>query len=96
MVGRGVIVPDPDLDMDSIGIPEDKAWETYRPHVVHRLSKRGIPWALASLVVKGYNADFDGFICYKSIEYLRAPALPGGRGRAPGRPRPSYAVQCRE
>ncbi|WP_353131271.1 hypothetical protein [Parapedobacter pyrenivorans] len=51
-VGRGVIAPNPDLDMDSIGIPEDMAWDAYRQHIVHRLSKRGVPWAHAAKAVE--------------------------------------------
>jgi DNA-directed RNA polymerase, beta'' subunit/160 kD subunit len=54
MVGRAVVVPDPDLDMDSVGLPEEKAWEVYRPHLVHRLTKRGIPWPrLPSTLING-------------------------------------------
>jgi DNA-directed RNA polymerase beta subunit len=51
-VARGVIVSDPDLDIDSVGIPEDKAWEIYRPHLVHQLTKRGTPWALAAKAIE--------------------------------------------
>ena len=40
-VGRAVIVPDPDLDMDSVGIPDEKAWELYKPFVTRRLTKKG-------------------------------------------------------
>lgn len=42
MVGRGVIAPNPDLDMDSIEIPENQAWEVYRPFIVRRLKQRGM------------------------------------------------------
>jgi len=52
MVGRAVIVPNPDLDMDSVGIPEEKAWEAYRPHLVHRLTKRGVPWSQAAKYIE--------------------------------------------
>jgi hypothetical protein len=55
MVGRGVIVPDPDLGLDEVGIPEQKAWDTYRPHIIHRLTRRGVPWALASKMVEDQN-----------------------------------------
>jgi hypothetical protein len=47
-VARGTILPDSRIDMDSVGLPEDKAWEIYRPHVMHSLSKRGFSWALAA------------------------------------------------
>jgi len=41
-VGRGTIIPDPDLDMDEVGIPEDKAWEVYKPHIVRGLVRNGM------------------------------------------------------
>lgn len=40
-VGRSVTVPDKNLDMDQIGIPEDMAWEMYKPHVERKLVQRG-------------------------------------------------------
>jgi hypothetical protein len=43
MVGRGTVIPDPDLDMDQLGIPERQAWEIYKPFVVRRLVRRGMP-----------------------------------------------------
>jgi DNA-directed RNA polymerase subunit beta' len=42
-VGRGVVTPDPNLDMDSIGIPEDSAWKIYQDFVMRRLKRRGYP-----------------------------------------------------
>lgn len=42
-VGRGVVTPDPNLDMDSIGIPEDSAWNLYKDFVMRRLVRRGYP-----------------------------------------------------
>ena len=43
LVARGTIAPDPDLDMDSIGIPEEKAWQLYKPFVSRVLVQRGFP-----------------------------------------------------
>jgi DNA-directed RNA polymerase subunit beta' len=43
IVGRGVVTPDPDLDMDQVGIPEKAAWEIYRPFVMRGLVRRGYP-----------------------------------------------------
>jgi hypothetical protein len=43
LVGRAVIVPDPDLDLDTVGVPESRAWEIYKPFVVRRLVRRGMP-----------------------------------------------------
>ena len=43
LVGRGVISPNPDLDMDHIEIPENSAWSVYSPFVIRRLRRRGMP-----------------------------------------------------
>jgi DNA-directed RNA polymerase beta' subunit len=42
-VGRAVITPDPDMDMDSIGIPENQAFDVYSKFIVRRLRRRGLP-----------------------------------------------------
>jgi DNA-directed RNA polymerase subunit beta' len=41
-VGRGVVTPNPNLDMDSIGIPKDSAWTLYKDFVMRRLVRRGV------------------------------------------------------
>ena len=41
--GRAVISPDPEIDMDTVGIPEEGAWNSYRDFVIRRLSRRGYP-----------------------------------------------------
>ena len=43
VVGRAVIAPDPDLDMDEVALPEKRAWEVYRPFVARALRRRGMP-----------------------------------------------------
>jgi DNA-directed RNA polymerase beta subunit len=43
LVGRAVITPNPDLDMDHVGLPENKAWEVYKPFVIRRLVQHGVP-----------------------------------------------------
>ena len=42
-VSRGVVTPDPNLDMDQVGIPEESAWQMYRPFVMRALVRRGYP-----------------------------------------------------
>ena len=39
--GRSIIAPDPDMDMDQVGIPENIAWDVYRPFVLRRLRQYG-------------------------------------------------------
>ncbi len=53
LVGRAVITPDPDLDMDEAGVPEDKAWEIYQPFLIRNLVRDGVPRMQAVQHVKG-------------------------------------------
>lgn len=41
--GRAQALPNPDLDMDQVGLPKEMAWEIYHPFVVRRLVRQGIP-----------------------------------------------------
>jgi len=43
LVGRGAISPDPNLDMDHVGLPEKQAWTLYKPFLVRRLVRKGMP-----------------------------------------------------
>lgn len=43
LVGRAVISPNADLDMDQVGLPENKAWDVYKPFIIRRLVQRGVP-----------------------------------------------------
>ena len=40
MAGRGVITPDPNLDMDHIGVPENMAWPMFGRYAVRALSRQ--------------------------------------------------------
>ena len=42
LVGRAVVVPDPKLNMDEIGLPETSAWTMYRPFVIRELVRNGM------------------------------------------------------
>jgi hypothetical protein len=54
-VGRGMVIGDPDLNMDTVGLPEEKAWDVYRPYIMHRLTNRGIPWAHAAAMIEEHK-----------------------------------------
>lgn len=43
LVGRAVLSVDPDLSIDEVALPEEKAWEVYQPFIVRRLRRRGMP-----------------------------------------------------
>jgi hypothetical protein len=42
LVGRGVIAPSADLNMDQVAIPETQAWEVYSPFIVRNMVRRGV------------------------------------------------------
>lgn len=52
MVGRATIIPNPELDMDQVGIPEEKAWDLYTPFVIRNLVRRGLGRGLAAQYVE--------------------------------------------
>lgn len=39
--GRATITPDNTLGMDEVGLPEDMAWEMYKPFIIRRLTQQG-------------------------------------------------------
>jgi DNA-directed RNA polymerase beta subunit/DNA-directed RNA polymerase beta' subunit len=52
MVGRATIMPNPDLDMDSVGLPEKHAWSVYKPFVIGNLVRSGMPRLAAAQAVE--------------------------------------------
>lgn len=42
-VGRAVIVPNPDYDMDTVGLPEGRAFDVYGRFIASRLRRAGLP-----------------------------------------------------
>ena len=56
LVGRAVITPNPDLDMDHVGLPENRAWDIYKNFIVRRLKRRGMPLVEASKQVENRTA----------------------------------------
>lgn len=51
VVGRSVITPNPDLNMDQVGLPEKSAWTIYRPFIIRNLIRRGMPAVEAAKAV---------------------------------------------
>ena len=50
-VARGVITPNPNLDIDQCGIPENMAWPMYKPYVLRELVRTGYPMTTAIKMV---------------------------------------------
>ena len=78
-VSRGVIIANPDLDMDQVGIPEDKAWAMYQPMVVRRLVRQGMGRAEAIKASESKTAPakraLDEELKEAVVIYNRAPVL---------------------
>ena len=55
LVGRAVITPNSDLDMDEVALPEEKAWDIYKPFIVRGLVRRGMPRMTALQSVEEKN-----------------------------------------
>lgn len=79
LVGRAVITPNPDLDMDEVALPEEKAWDIYKPFVVRGLVRRGLPRMQAMQAVEDKNkeaaAELDKQMSSRPIVINRAPVL---------------------
>lgn len=79
LVGRAVITPNPDLDMDQVALPEEKAWDIYKPFVVRGLVRRGLPRMQALDAVEKKNkeaaAELDKQMNSRPIIINRAPVL---------------------
>jgi len=41
LVGRATIIPNPNLDLDEVAIPEESAWEIYKPFILRGLIRKG-------------------------------------------------------
>ena len=79
LVGRAVITPNPDLDMDEVALPEEKAWDIYKPFVVRGLVRRGLPRMQAMQAVEDKNkdagAELERQMASRPIVINRAPVL---------------------
>jgi hypothetical protein len=42
-VGRAVITPNPDYDLDTVGVPENQAFNVYSRFIARRLKRQGLP-----------------------------------------------------
>ena len=56
LVGRSVITPNRNLDMDQIGIPEEMAWEIFKPFVERKLVQRGYSPVTVKSMIDERNA----------------------------------------
>jgi len=79
VVGRGVAAPDPNLDMDQVGIPEDAAWDLYKDFAMRNLVMHGYPAVRASEMIEKRTpearAALDNEMANRPVILDRAPTL---------------------
>lgn len=79
MVGRAAITPNPDLDMDQVGLPEDRAWSVYKPFIMRRLVRRGVDrFKAADMIEKKDKMAMDAMTSEmeaRPVIITRAPVL---------------------
>lgn len=77
-VSRGVIIPDPELSIDEVGLPEDHAWSSYGSFAMGRLVRGGMPEAEAIRAIRDRSAQARVALLAEMAErptqYSRAPA----------------------
>jgi DNA-directed RNA polymerase beta subunit len=62
VVGRGVVIPNPNLDMDQLGIPEDSAWTLYKDFVMRALVRHGYPAIRAAEMLENRTPEAREFL----------------------------------
>lgn len=79
LVGRAVITPNPNLDMDQVALPEEKAWEIYKPFIVRGLVRRCLPRMEAIKAFDSKNnqarSELNSQMSSRPIVINRAPVL---------------------
>ena len=79
VVGRGVAVPDPELKLDEIGIPEDAAFDLYGPFITRKLVNMNYTPLEAMKQVKGHTPAakeaLEEVMKNRPVIFNRAPTL---------------------
>jgi DNA-directed RNA polymerase subunit beta' len=92
-VGMSVITVDPDLSMDEVGVPEEMAWDMYKPYIQRRLVRKGHSAANAVRAIRDRTEDayreLEAEVKERPVIYSRAPSwhkwnLTAGRARLLG------------
>ena len=78
-VGNAVIAPDPSMDMDHVGIPEDMAFTVFRPYIIRALTASGATPLEAMKQVEGRTDSARRALLYemgqRPVMITRAPVL---------------------
>lgn len=78
-IGRGTVMVDSKLDMDSVGLPKDMAFKIYEPYLVRNLVQRGIPRVQALEFIKDKSKEATDALVMemkrRPVTISRAPIL---------------------
>ncbi len=78
-VGIGVITADKSLDMDQVGVPKAMAFKIFRPYIIRRLTRQGMPATEAVEAVRNEEPvarkALEAEMRERPVVYNRAPAL---------------------
>jgi DNA-directed RNA polymerase beta subunit/intein/homing endonuclease len=79
LVGRGTIIPEPDLGIDEMAMPEEMAWKLFEPFVIRELKGHGKSPLAATEEVKGRTklarTALDRVMKDRHVLLNRAPSL---------------------
>lgn len=79
LVGRGTIIPEPQLHMDQVALPEEMAWKLYSPFVIKNLIGQGMMANQAQKEVDGKSSvarrALDKSMLQRPVMLNRAPSL---------------------
>jgi len=79
LTGLGVVTPNPSLDLNEVGLPEELAWRLYEPFIVSHMVRNGYPATQASKAVSEHQP-----VAYEALQNVirerpvlinRAPTL---------------------
>lgn len=77
--GQATIMPDPKLDIDEIGLPEEMAWTMMEPFVMRKLTQSGIDASSATQMIKDRHPmaakNLDAVLEERPVMLSRDPKL---------------------
>ena len=77
--GRVVLAPGKGIDIDEVGLPADMMWKMFKPFIIHRLAREGMPALQAMKAVKERSAPatraFEAEYKARPVVINRAPSL---------------------
>lgn len=79
LVGRAVLAPGFDLDIDEVGLPVDMMWTLFRPFIMRRLVRSGVPLQQAMKEIEHRTPRAQRMLeeeaRYRPVVINRAPSL---------------------